>query len=69
MDVKQVLVYLENGECVNIKKEDFFLLLYNNEKTDNIECYGNIDNNFIQELLICNPIEQFAKQYESGEIN
>lgn len=63
----RITITTQNGVVTEVST-GAFLFLYDDEIGDQITVIGELTPGFIQECLIINPIEQFANQYESGEI-
>jgi hypothetical protein len=62
----KIMITSENGEVTEFETTDFLLLF--DDGGEQVGVVGELTPEFIQECLIINPIEQFAKQYEEGEL-
>lgn len=64
--IARINVVLKDGTILDLRPEAF-ILLWDDKENDSIGVAGELTTHFIQECLIINPIEQFAKQWEERE--
>ncbi|WP_336774196.1 hypothetical protein [Paenibacillus sp. MMO-58] len=61
----RITITNDNGEIEEIESNAFVIVF---DSGSDIGVTGELTPEFIQECLIIGPIEQFAQQYEKGEI-